>query len=447
MTTITRQHHGFGAALRRLPADLGFLLATLPVIIVSFTVVLTLTLTGISLIIIWVGIPILVAGLLSARFFGGVELGRLALAGHDDIVRPDWSRVDSRPGIWGWTRSVVTDGRSWLAFLHAVVVNFVLGLTTWILVVTWMSVALGGLSFWIWGRYSDEPSGVVWNNRDVFAGLVPGSTQDEVFAYESVCLAIIGLVFLATLVPIARGLVTLHAVIAKAMLGERPAVALRREIAAAEASRESAVLAEDRGLRRLERDIHDGPQQRLLRLQYDLASAQRALDAGDDAATALVAGALQQSKDTLAELRDLSRGLAPPILQDRGLVAAVVSLTRHSTVPVETSFTVDEAAPGLADVERSAYFVVSELLANVTKHSGATGAAVSLATNEVGTKPRTLTIRVSDNGSGGASEIAGHGLAGLRGRLDGLRGSLALSSPGGGPTVVTVVIPLASVGS
>lgn len=248
---------------------------------------------------------------------------------------------------------------------------------------------------------------------------------------------------MVTLPFITRGLVVLNDVIARGLLGAWRSEALQREVADLDASRGAAVAAEDVSLRRLERDIHDGPQQRLLRLQMDLAAAERRLAAGEtDAASDLLAQARTQSGETLEELRALSRGIAPPILQDRGLNAALESLAARSTLPVgfENDLAGSPALPG--EVERSAYFVASELLTNVARHSGASRATLKVAWSTAPDGQVTLSVWVTDNGHGGAALRPEHGLSGLVERLRGLRGTLTIDSPAGGPTTVGAHIPV-----
>jgi len=171
----------------------------------------------------------------------------------------------------------------------------------------------------------------------------------------------------------------------------------------------------------------------------DLASAERQLDADPEKARELIAEAMQQSKDALDELRALSRGFAPPILLDRGLLAALESAATRSSIPASV---VDELPPGTKldqEVERNAYFVASEALTNAIKHSGATEVEIRVAITGA-----DLTLSVRDNGAGGAATKSGHGLAGLRERMRGVSGSLEVHSPSGGPTLVTARLPLAS---
>jgi signal transduction histidine kinase len=216
--------------------------------------------------------------------------------------------------------------------------------------------------------------------------------------------------------------------------------ALRARAAQLETSRRAAVQAEAQTLRRVERDIHDGPQQRLVRLNMDLEAVQRRLDDDPEKARVIVAEALEQSKEALNELRALSRGIAPPILADRGLAAALAAAAARC--PVEVSLDVDLPAARLPeDVENTAYFVVTEALTNVAKHAQA-----SLVTVLVGADADRVLVQVRDDGRGGAHLGKGHGLAGLADRLATVEGVLDVVSPVGGPTVLTAEIPVIGVG-
>jgi signal transduction histidine kinase len=192
-------------------------------------------------------------------------------------------------------------------------------------------------------------------------------------------------------------------------------------------------------LRRLERDLHDGTQVRLVALAMSLGMAREKLGDGGqplDAARAreLVASAHRNATEAIAELRDLARGIHPPVL-DGGLADALGTLAARSGVPVELS--VDLPVRPAASIEAIAYFCAAELLANVIKHSGARRATIE-ATQPDG----VLRLRVTDDGAGGARPDAGGGLTGLAQRVRTVDGSLAVSSPAGGPTVVTVDLPL-----
>jgi signal transduction histidine kinase len=204
------------------------------------------------------------------------------------------------------------------------------------------------------------------------------------------------------------------------------------------ASRSAAVdlAAEDR--RRIERDLHDGVQQRLVALAMDLGRAKEKLDTDPDRAKELVDEAHEEAKRAITEVRDLARGIHPAVLTDRGLDAAISSLAARSPVPVDVSVEVAVRPP--ASTEAAAYFVVSEALANVAKHARASRASVTVRRANDG----WLTIQVQDDGVGGASIVEGSGLAGLRDRVGALDGELHLLSPEGGPTVLMAEIPCAS---
>jgi signal transduction histidine kinase len=195
------------------------------------------------------------------------------------------------------------------------------------------------------------------------------------------------------------------------------------------------VSAEAAALRRLERDIHDGPQQRLVRLAIELGRAQRQFDRRPEAVREALADAIAQTEEAMEELRALSRGIAPPVLADRGLREALADLAARATVPVDLDVDDPSERPSAA-VETAAYFVVAEALTNVAKHSQAGRAAVGLRHGD-----GTLRVRVSDDGVGGAALGKGHGLRGLDDRVRALGGELRVASPAGGPTRVTAELP------
>jgi len=175
----------------------------------------------------------------------------------------------------------------------------------------------------------------------------------------------------------------------------------------------------------------------------DLAAAQRKMEDDPEGARDLIDGAMTQSKEALEELRALSQGFAPPILLDRGLVAALESLVARSNVTVGFTNLVDPAVELPQELSRNAYFIASELLTNVAKHSRATEVGLTLDLRRVPETDATwLDVTVTDNGRGGATTVAGHGLAGLEERVRGLGGVLVVTSPTGGPTVATANLPV-----
>ncbi len=249
-------------------------------------------------------------------------------------------------------------------------------------------------------------------------------------------LSAIGLLMLALLPFITRGATLAHWSLAKGLLSRFRSEDLMQDVARADAARTAAITAEDTALRRLERDIHDGPQQRLLRLQMELSTAERRLETGG-AASEAIETSRRLAAETLDELRALAQGFAPPLLQDRGLSAALGALGRRGAVPVETAIAITGDVP--EPVERSVYFVAAELTANAVKHARASRIRLEARTEE---GPRALVLTVTDDGVGGARLEPGHGLVGAAERLAGLGGTLDVTSPAGGGTSVVARLPL-----
>lgn len=426
-----------------MPRELAFLLLGLPIAVAGLVVFTALVSLGLSLAVFVGGLFVLVAALQVARGFGALELRRLVAAGQPAITAPRWPKAAPGAGFWGRALAPLRDGASWRYLLHGWIVQPIIGIATWCVTVTWLAMALGGFSYWFWQGFLPANDGNILLHRVILDWMFPGNGWEiDSRVGESVFNLIVGIFALATLPLVTRLLTLAHQGAARGLLFAGQGDALRAEVAALSASRGAAVQAEDQSLRRLERDIHDGPQQRLVRLQMDLASAERSLERDPDAARALLGEAREQAHDTLEELRALSRGFAPPILQDRGLVAGLESLAARSPIPVEF---VRDLSPELVlapEVERSAYFVAAELLTNAAKHSGADAIRLELSDRSDGAPGRELVLRVEDNGTGGASLEDGHGLSGLADRLSGLLGELAVESPAGGPTRVTARVPL-----
>jgi signal transduction histidine kinase len=208
-----------------------------------------------------------------------------------------------------------------------------------------------------------------------------------------------------------------------------------RRIAVLETTRAGAVDQQDSELRRIERDLHDGAQARLVALGMSLGMAEQKLAFDPGAAATLLAEARQSAHDALEELRDLARGIHPPVLADRGLEAAISALASRSPQPVE--LTVNLPTRPAPAVETAVYFVVAESLANAGKH-----AAASRVDVEIHARAKALVVDITDDGPGGA-DPAGSGLRGLARRVEALDGTLAVTSPEGGPTTIEAVIPCA----
>ncbi|MFK0011124.1 sensor histidine kinase [Streptomyces sp. NPDC091027] len=216
-----------------------------------------------------------------------------------------------------------------------------------------------------------------------------------------------------------------------------PSVDLERRIAELESDRGVVVDTAAADLRRIERDLHDGAQARLVALAMGLGLAKEKLLEDPEGAAAMVDEAHGEVKLALQELRDLARGIHPAVLTDRGLDAALSSVAARCTVPVKVVVDLPAQRPAEA-IEGIAYFVVSELLQNVSKHAGAQARGASV---EVWRADARLVLRVSDDGRGGADVSRGSGLAGLAERLDAVDGVLVVDSPEGAGTVVTAQLP------
>jgi signal transduction histidine kinase len=420
------------------PRELLFLLLGFPIATAGFILTLTLFNTGVgTLFPLFIGVFVLVGTMYAARGFATLELTRLDWAKQPAITRVDWQDRRAGTGFWNWLRSIFANGHYWLALLHAMVINFAVTLFSWIVVVCWVTAAGGGLTYWFWDRFTHKPHLQLYISQWIFAGRgLVRPTAGYVLGEHLFDFAW-GLVLLATLPFITRGLTKMHWGIAYGVLGAWKSEALSQQVLDLNEARGAASSAEGHSLRRLERDIHDGPQQRLVRMQMDLAAADRQLDDDPDKARTLIAEAMQQSKDALEELRALSRGFAPPILLDRGLVAALESAATRSPIPARVVDKLPVRAKLPQEIERNAYFAASEALANAVKHSGATEIEIRVSKVE-----KSLVVTVTDNGSGGAVAKDGHGLAGLDERMRGSGGTLGVQSPVGGPTIVSARLPL-----
>ncbi len=416
----------WAARYRQLGRDAAFLLLSGPLSLLAFYLVVPLTALGVVTTIIWVGLLVLVIDLSIAGGFANIA--RLAVARVDGREPVPGGYLVPEPGVSARRRLFqrLRDPQRWMDLLWAVI-YFPVSLITWIISVVWLALAVGGLLAPIADITLDlvlDPT--IGQQRQGLAhllGLQPELLWD--IGFNLTC----GIVFSLTAPAVLRGLASMQSGLIRSMLS------WRSEVSRLQTSRAAVQRAEADTRRRLERDIHDGPQQRLVRLRMDLARAQRQAEKDPVAASAIIQGAMDQTQQTLDELRQLSRGIAPPVLVDRGLAAAITEAATRSSVPV----TVSTELPDLPDhVSQAAYFVVSESLANLNKHSGATTAGV-----EARVVDGALQVRISDNGIGGASTAKGHGLAGLVERLNGVDGRLTITSPTGGPTTVEAMIPCA----
>jgi signal transduction histidine kinase len=252
-------------------------------------------------------------------------------------------------------------------------------------------------------------------------------------------LAGLGLVLLLAAPAVLRALAAADVALARTLLGPVPEM-LARRVDELERSRARVVDAGEAERRRLERDLHDGTQQRLVALGMTLGRAKSRYKQNPEAVGELLDDAHQQAKDAVTELRGLIRGLHPPVLTDRGLDAALSAIAVRCPVPVQLTVEIDERPS--ATVEAIGYFVVAEALTNVARHSGAGQASVAVRRERGG----PVWITVTDDGVGGADPDRGTGLRGLADRVSGVDGQLRVDSPVGGPTVLAVELPTAPAG-
>ncbi|MFK4544797.1 signal transduction histidine kinase [Streptomyces tendae] len=357
--------------------EISHLLANLPAALLGFTYVVTMLSVGVGLTVTVIGLPLLAAGLLGARQLGKLERARARMLLGVRVDEPSPLPLRSERGFFARLWMSLKDPVGWRTVLYEFI-RFPWGVLTF-------SVTLMSLF-------------VLW----------------------------------PVLPFIARGLANVDRAMVRGLLS--PSDELERRIAELESDRGVVVDTAAADLRRIERDLHDGAQARLVNLAMGLGLAKEKLLEDPDAAAAMVDEAHGEVKLALQELRDLARGIHPAVLTDRGLDAALSSVASRCTVPVRV--TVDLAERPAAAIEGIAYFTVSELLQNVSKHSGAGSASV-----EVWRSSDRLLIQVGDNGRGGASLEGGTGMRGLADRLSAVDGLFVVDSPEGGPTTITAELP------
>ena len=251
----------------------------------------------------------------------------------------------------------------------------------------------------------------------------------------------------------ALGVTRAHAALAPSLVGLPSRRELAQAVHATREQRASAVRSADLERTRIERDLHDGVQPRLVSVGMTLGLARHKIDSDPDGARALIAEAHSSTKTALTELRQVSRGIHASVLADRGLDAALSSLAARNPLPVELDMRLDDAVgpggesaapdPRYREAETAAYYLIAEALTNAAKHARATGCRVQGRIREAGTPQASLWIRVEDDGVGGARIVPGGGLDGIAQRVHGAGGTCTLASPDGGPTSLEVSLPCA----
>lgn len=409
----------------RLIADSAYLLVGFPLYLAAFIPIVVLLAVGGATMILAVGVPVVIAGLALARGTAAVEraLQRSLLGAR--LPEPVVVAHPRDPGVVGQVTSLFRDRQRWGDAVFSLLA-WAPTCVFWSVALSWWVTILAGLSYPAWQRYLPEDQ--LGDGMATWLNL-----PDEYWAH-ALCNVALGLMLLA-LAPIAmRGLARAQAGV-NGWLLEAPTRTLRLE----QAHRRQ--LADTRegelgSLQRLERDIHDGAQQRLVRLQMDLARAERQWDRAPEAARGLLASATEQAHVALDDLRAATRGIAPPVLLDRGLAAALEELAGRAAIPTRLSVDVPRVNLGY---ETALYFCVTEALANAAKHASATRVDV-----RVHVDGPWVVAEVEDDGVGGAHLGKGTGLAGLDRRLAGLGGHLTVTSPQGGPTVIRAEVPCVS---
>ncbi|WP_236967181.1 sensor histidine kinase [Microbacterium aurantiacum] len=389
---------------------------------VVFTILGVLLGVGIGLVPV-IGIGLL---LLLGFVYGLFALAFLEYARVDGLydlslpaVRP---RTSGRPGFGGFVRTIwaqFTDPLMWRGVASAAVAT-VLGF----IVLAAASILVSGIAVAFSPLYADGTDAVRLER-----------TPFDIPVSLGVPLGLLAVLLSAAAIV---GVALLHGVIARAILVPSREGALAEQARTSSAQRAGAVRAADLERTRIERDLHDGVQPRLVSVGMTLGLAQQKIDSDPDAAKTLLAEAHTSTKAAITELRQLARGIHTSVLDDRGLDAALSALAARSHVPVALDVRIDERCSKTA--ETAAYFVIAEALTNAAKHSRASECRVVVRQREGG----ILWARVEDNGIGGARIVPGGGLDGIANRVLGAGGEFRLDSPVGGPTALEVSIPCAS---
>ena len=405
--------------------ELAFLLLGGLTAIAGFVVQVAGLSAGLSLLITFVGIPILLALAVADRWLCAIERLRVGFVRREHV--PAVYRRAPKRGFIAWMKTVATDPQTWKDF-GWVWLNIVPGFASAIVAVSLVASVLWALTLPIyWWSLPESALPQLWPDSRV-------DTWGEVLG-----IAAVGLLLLPVVASIVTGLARGQAWLGRRILGPSDRAELEQRVGVLTRTRAAAADAQTNELRRIERDLHDGAQARMVAVTMDLGLAQEKIESDPDQARALVAAAHAEAKTAIADLRRLVGGIAPAVLTDRGLDAALSALVASCRIPVSLDAQLDEGGRLPSAVEVAAYFVVSEALVNAQKHSDASAATVPLRR-----QAERVVVEVADDGRGGAVVGAGSGLVGLRDRVAALDGWFAISSPVGGPTIVRAEIPCAS---
>jgi signal transduction histidine kinase len=405
--------------------DFAYLLAVLCMSIVGFVVWVTGLSLTVSLLILIIGFAVWVGTAYAFRATATVDrrlagwLARKPIPGL--YLKPD------ERGLLARVRTVTRDPQTWKDF-GWIVLNSIAGFALATIAITITGLVIGYITMPLWWWAIADP-------HRQYATLNLGIYTVTSTGWALLTTAL-GLLLAPLALAINRGAAAGHAAVAASILGPSERQRLNARVKELASTRADVVDAANEQLERIERDLHDGAQARLVALAMELGMAEEELSNNPDAVRETVRRARDEALGALGELRDLSRGLRPALLQDRGLETAIEDLAQRAPLPVAVTVTGEiEDTPETA--QTAAYFVVAEALTNAAKHSDAVRARVSIERTDT-----ALGATVVDDGRGGANP-QGTGLAGLQKRVRALDGRLDVISPPGGPTVVRAEIPCA----
>jgi signal transduction histidine kinase len=374
----------------------------------AFTVLAAIASTGLSLLLAGIGVLLLAVAIEGSRLVARIERWRVFVGEPGRPLAHTYKPL--RGGVLDLLRAEFGDESRWRDVLY-VAVNLPLTIIEFAVIVPLWAAALVTLTMPAW---YDAPVGA----PPAWLG------------------SIAGLVLLPVAASLAQLVMRLHRAVVTGLLCTSESRELRRQVQQLRESRSAVLDVEAGELHRIERDLHDGAQQRLVMLSIDLGLASERIDSDPAGAKQLILEGQTQAREALAEIRQLVRGIAPSILLDRGVVAALESIVGRGPVPTVIRSELAAGERFAPAIERAAYFVVAEALANVAKHSTATRCEVRCRRQN-----GRLVVEVWDDGAGGARLEPGGGLEGLASRVAGVDGHFSVSSPAGGPTVVRAEFP------
>jgi len=448
MTTMTHAADSPPSRSARLPfltalvsprtwKEFGYQWLMLPLSVAALAYVLLVF--NLAAVLVWTVVGLFIPGivLLGARGWGVMYRGLAAQFLDSRIEAP--ARYVRPKGFWRTLGALFVDGDAWRALLF-MFLTYPLALAATIINTTVFVSALGAITYPVWRNFlpAQESADGTWHKGSQWGDNYWLDTPGRMALQ-----ALIGVALLLLWPWLVRGFGQLFRLLSTALLGPTRS---GERVAALRATRAAAVRDADARLRGIERDLHDGPQARLVAVAMQLGEAKAQLAAGTDLdhAAALVDSAHASTKETLIELREIVRGIHPPAL-DAGLAVALETLAARSSVPVRVTVApaIETELGAEPQIQSLVYYSVAELLTNVAKHAHAASATVAVDRSASG----DLRVRVTDDGKGGALVVTPDGgglrtgLAGLGRRVAAVDGELTVDSPAGGPTVVTVTVP------